>query len=214
MSGAPKRFAHYLGGGVLSAPLRLGAEMRFAGRVLKAGEGPFTVLKGPIRHRDLKRKDALRDVRNLLTAGAKDVRVHNANGKVIYHVKPAVATPIIPTNGNAKADACWTYEKTNYPNVTYLGAYVCKDIAGTNVRSQHGFGNAIDCGGVSMDELNKIAGDLIAHAAQLSLENVIVADRIWTRGQGTRAYTGEYHYHCHADFAPSIDPSLPCGVRG
>jgi hypothetical protein len=213
MTDAPKRFSHYLASGGLSKPVRLGGEMRAAGKALHAGEGPFVTLRGQSRKSDLKRRLALRTVRKMLSAGAKDVRVHNAKGKLIYHVKRA-APPVINIDGNAKVDAVWTYEKTHYPNVSFLGAYVCKFIAGTSTHSQHAYGNAVDCGGVSMDELNNIANDLIAHAVELSLENVIVADRIWTRGQGTRAYTGEYHFHVHADCFPSIDPSLPCGVRG
>jgi hypothetical protein len=125
--------------------------------------------------------------------------------------KPAVT--VINTNGNRKADVAWSYVKAKYPRVRFLGAYVCKYISGSGgAMSQHSYGNAVDIGADTMAQLYDIAYDLVRHEGVLDLENVIVDDRIWTRGVGWHAYGGDRHYHCHTDFTPSL--SGACGVRG
>jgi hypothetical protein len=80
------------------------------------------------------------------------------------------------------------------------------------VMSQHSYGNAVDFGRDSMDELYDLAYYLVAHATELDLAHVIVDDRIWEPGHGWGSYGGDRHYHVHADFLPQYSGS--CGVRG
>ena len=129
-----------------------------------------------------------------------------------HAAEPAVK--VINTNGNDKVDAVWSYEVANFPNVNFLGAYVCKYIAGSSTHSQHSYGNAVDASLSTMALMQELANKLVREAVSLSIETVIVADKIWVRGQGWGHYSGDYHYHVHTDCAPPINSSLPCGVRG
>lgn len=134
-------------------------------------------------------------------------------GDLLFQAREVVpAVHIIDTNGNDKADKCWSYGKAQFPDCSFLGAYVCKHIAGTWTMSQHSYGNAVDFGRNSMDELYDLAYYLLSHSDELSLQHVIVDDRIWTRGVGWSNYGGDRHYHVHADFTPQYSGS--CGVRG
>lgn len=198
--------------GTPSQPVNLSKVMDSARGRIDAGGGPFDVTQdGDVLHGDLTSREALTLLRNRLEHGdiGPVYRVRTRDLGVVFAAREATpAAKLINTNGNAKIDRVWSYIKANYPNATFLGAYVCKDIAGTSTLSQHSYGNAIDAGNV---DLVKLAEDLVAHADELDLEHVIVHNRIWTRGQGWHAYTGEYHYHVHADCAPNL--SGPCGVR-
>jgi hypothetical protein len=69
----------------------------------------------------------------------------------------------------------------------------------------------VDVSAPSMSEMKGIAGWIVSHAADLSPEHVIVADRIWTKGSGWSHYSGEYHYHVHCDCDPNFSGS--CGVK-
>lgn len=136
-----------------------------------------------------------------------------ASGDLEFTCREVVpAVHIIDTNGNDKADKCWSYGKAEYPDCSFLGAYVCKHIAGSSTMSQHSYGNAVDFGRDSMDELYDLAYYLLGKADELSLQHVIVDDRIWTRGVGWSYYGGQRHYHVHCDFTPQYSGS--CGVRG
>lgn len=136
-----------------------------------------------------------------------------ADGRVLFTCRETVAAVhIIDTNGNYKADRCWSYGKAKYGDVRFLGAYVCKHIAGSYVMSQHSYGNAVDFGRDSMSELEDLARYLLDNAGALDLQHLIVGDRIWTRGYGWSHYSGDYHYHVHVDFTPQY--SGGCGVRG
>lgn len=135
-----------------------------------------------------------------------------SGGKVQFVARETVpAVKIIDTNGNAKADRAWSYGKAEYPDCRFLGAYVCKRIAGTNTMSQHSYGNAVDFGRDSMSELYDLAYYLLG-VPELDLQHLIVDDRIWTRGVGWSHYGGDRHYHVHVDFTPQY--SGGCGVRG
>jgi len=136
-----------------------------------------------------------------------------ANGDLLFTCREVVpAVHIIDTNGNDKADRAWSSGKAEYSDCRFLGAYVCKHIAGSYTMSQHSYGNAVDFGRDSMPELVALYNHLKAHADELDLEHLIVGDRIWTRGFGESHYSGVYHYHVHADFTPQY--SGGCGVRG
>lgn len=160
------------------------------------------------------RRWVLRGLRhNLETGSVGDVYSISGEGEQLFkcrETKPAVK--IINTSGNARADKCWSYGKAEYSDCSYLGAYVCKHIVGSYSMSQHSYGNAIDFGRDSMDELYDLAYFLLEHQDTLALQHVIVDDRIWTRGSGWSHYGGQRHYHVHADFTPQY--SGGCGVRG
>lgn len=133
-------------------------------------------------------------------------------GKVQFVCRETVpAVKIVDTNGNNRADKAWSYGKAEYPDCSFLGAYVCKHIAGTYTMSQHSYGNAVDFGRDSMSQLYDLAYFLLG-TPDLDLQHVIVDDRIWTRGVGWSHYGGDRHYHVHVDFTPSY--SGGCGVRG
>ncbi len=157
-------------------------------------------------------------VLNGLEKGLRDGKVGDVfrlwgDGKVRFTAREVVpAVHIIDTNGNAKADKAWSYGKAQFPDCSFLGAYVCKHIAGSWVMSQHSYGNAVDFGRDSMDELYDLAYWLVAHADDLDLAHVIVDDRIWEPGSGWHSYGGDRHYHVHVDFLPQY--SGLCGVRG
>jgi hypothetical protein len=129
----------------------------------------------------------------------------------IREAKPSIE--VINTNGNDKADKCWTavIHEFTIP-IYFLGSYVCKYVAGSWTLSQHSYGNAVDFGANSMDQLHLIANWLVNQSTELSLQHVIVADTVWTRGYGWSHYSGEYHYHTHADFTP--EQSGSCGMKG
>lgn len=133
---------------------------------------------------------------------------------VVFRTREAAkAIKVLNTNGNHKIDVVWSYARSKYPNISYLGGYVCKDIIGSGgTPSQHSYGNAVDIGAGTMAQLYEIAEDLVRNASKLDLDHVIVDDRIWTLGQGWHQYTGERHYHVHADCNPQY--SGACGVRG
>lgn len=118
----------------------------------------------------------------------------------------------IDTNGNDKADKAWSLAKATYKDIRFLGAYVCKHIAGSYTMSQHSYGNAVDLGRDSMTELVDLAHWFVDRAGDLDLQHVIVGAQIWTRGFGWSHYGGDYHYHVHIDFTPQYSGS--CGVRG
>lgn len=134
------------------------------------------------------------------------------DGRRLFAAREMVpAVHIIDTNGNNKADKVWSWGKAKFPDCSFLGAYVCKRIVGSYTLSQHSYGNAVDFGRDSMDELYDLAYYLIGSSDELNLQHVIVDDRIWNRGIGWGYYGGDRHYHVHADFYQNM--SGGCGVR-
>lgn len=119
---------------------------------------------------------------------------------------------IFDINGNDHADYCWSFGKAKYPDCSFLGAYVCKHIAGSYTMSQHSYGNAVDFGRDNMDELWDLAHYLVNNADKIHAAHIIVANRIWSPSTGWSYYGGQYHYHVHVDFLPQYSGS--CGVRG
>jgi len=209
-----KRFVYIRRDDTPSQPVTLLATMNAAGRALEPGTGPFVLTQdGDVVKEELTRVETLERLRGRLYRG--DVgpvyRIRDRGGNPVFRVREVIpAAKQLDTNGNAKADAYWSAVKAEFPDISFLGAYVCKNIIGNGI-SQHSFGNAVDLGAPSMAALERIAGWDVDHAAELDLEHVIVNQRIWTRGYGWHPYTGETHYHVHVDFTPSLSGS--CGAR-
>jgi len=181
---------------------------------LPSGLKPYRLTKDGKRLRTGTRQWVLVGLDNALTQG-KVGNVYRiwGGGKVLFTCRETVpAIHIIDTNGNAKADRCWSFGKAKYPDCSFLGAYVCKYIVGSSTLSQHSYGNAVDFGRDNMAELYDLAHYLVEHADELDLVHVIVDDKIWEPGTGWQHYSGDRHYHVHADFLPQYSGS--CGVRG
>ena len=175
---------------------------------------PYTLKKDDKVLRRGTRAYVLRGLRHALEEGKVGPTYRLwGRGELLFTCRETVASiNIIDTSGNAKADQCWSWGKAEYPDCSFLGAYVCKQIAGTSTMSQHSYGNAVDFGRDSMAELWDLAHYLVAHEAELDLQHCIVDDMIWTSGYGWSHYGGDRHYHVHADFNPQYSGS--CGVRG
>lgn len=188
--------------------------MKAARRQCKSGLRPYALTRNGNKLVRGFRYWVLRRLERVMRKGdVGDVYRIWGSGKLLFtcrEVKPAIK--IIDTSGNFKADRCWSWGKNKYPDCSYLGAYVCKNIAGSYKLSQHSYGNAIDFGRDNMDELWDLAHFLVSSHVELALEHVIVANRIWGRTYGWQSYGGQYHYHVHADFAPQQYGS--CGVKG
>lgn len=199
-----------------SALVKLGKVMTIAAIRIVAGRGRFTINVDGKRETkyELRRGKTLRRLRQLcstLDVGST-ARVRNGAKHVIFTVRRAEpAVRIVNTNGNAKADRYWSFAKAKFPFCSFLGSYVCKDIAGTNTLSQHSYGNAVDIGAGSMAALGDIANWAYSERDELDIETIIVGAKIWTRAEGWHSYGGEYHYHVHVDFVPNL--SGGCGVR-
>jgi hypothetical protein len=198
--------------GTPSRPVSLASLMVAArGRVLQ-GYGPFTMTQdGDIVATGMTRQKTLDRLERRLVNGevGPQYRVRNGAGMVFRCREVVPAIPPLDCNGNDKADLVYSavlYLFDSY-KPRYAGAYVCK------LSSQHRFGNAIDFFFDSLVDQDKVADYFVAHADEYSIEHVISRDRIWTRGVGWHAYTGDYHYHIHIDFDPNFTTSLPCGVR-
>jgi len=211
-----KRFVYFRRDDTPSQPVTLLKTMLAAGRALDSGAGPFTLTQDGdvVRSGGWTRVETLERLRGRLWRG--DVgpvyRVRDQAADIVFRVREVVpAVKVIDINGNDKADFYWSALKAEFPDAQFAGAYVCKNIIGNGI-SQHSFGNADDVGAKTMAELERIADWSVAHADEFDLEHVIVNRRIWTRGQGWHAYTGETHYHVHVDFYPAYSGS--CGVRG
>jgi hypothetical protein len=182
---------------------------------LHQGDGPFQRKRnrknagGP-----KKRAEALTSLHDALKRGdiGNVFSIHDRKDKEVFRVREVeAAVKVIDTSGNDKADLCWSEVKAQFPNVTFLGAYVCKTIVGTNTRSQHSYGNAVDFGSATMAQLHIIADWIVAHHTEYDIQTVIVDQQVWNPVDHWHAYTGERHHHVHADFIPSY--SGPCGVK-
>lgn len=199
----------------IAKPVEFTKLMDAAENRLQTGQGPFTGTKegddAPFVTNKT-REQTLKKFKVVVNKGdvGPTYRIRNSKGVTVFRCREIVAAiDLIDTNGNDKIDVIWTFEKDNFPNATFLGSYVCKVIAGTNTHSQHSYGNAVDTGGVNLEVLAKL---LVKNADNLSLQNVIYHDQIWSRGVGWRHYSGIYHYHCHADCCPGVSSSRACGV--
>lgn len=147
-------------------------------------------------------------------------RIRKNNGAVVATGRATVDQfHMIETNGNNNADLYWSWIVDQYSayHPRFGGAYVCKHVAGTWTMSQHSYGNACD---VFFDSLTHQAhvfndirlGGCKDHAkCPVRVCHAISLHEIWEPGVGTRPYSGETHYHLHADFCPQCGGS--CGVR-
>lgn len=183
-------------------------------RRLVSGDGPFVLTQDGDSIFSGTRIGVSQHLKKRLERGevGSAYRVRAGKKGVVFQcreVKPALE--VINTSGNDQIDLIWSLVKDEFPFVYFLGAYVCKSIFGTGTSSQHSYGNAIDIG-ANPDRLQEIAEWLVARASELKLDHVIYKNRIWTKGVGWHAYTGEYHAtHVHADPDPQFSGS--CGVR-
>jgi hypothetical protein len=210
-----RQFVYAKKNGAPSKPVGLRAVMAVALLRTVIGGGPFDLTQdGEALRQDVSRKIVLDRLKTQLEHGevGPAYRVRNPK-KVVFSVRETKpAWEVIDTNGNDKADAAWGAVKMVFPKVRFLGAYVCKYIAGSNNLSQHSYGNALDIGAGSMAELERIADWFQDHSEEFHLEHIIVNRSIWTHGVGWRYYGGDTHYHVHLDFTPSQFGS--CGVKG
>jgi hypothetical protein len=179
----------------------------------ESGLQVYTLTKDGKKVRRGTRRWVLRGLRRVLGGGSPGpvYRVWGG-GDVLFTCRETVpALHVVDTSGNDKIDLVWSFGKAQFPDCTFLGAYVCKHVYGTSTMSQHSYGNAVDFGRDSMSELYDLAHYLVAHADELDLQHVIVDDVIWIRGYGWSHYGGTRHHHVHADCTPQYSGS--CGVR-
>lgn len=200
--------------GTWSTHKTIGETMDAAKAQCEGGLKRYVLTKNGKKIRSGMRRWVLRGLRKALEDG-KPGSVYRlwGGGDALFACRETVpAIHITDTNGNVRADRAWSYGKTQFKDCGFLGAYVCKHIVGSYTMSQHSYGNAVDFGRDSMDELYDLAYYMVAHADELAIQHVIVDDRIWTRGFGWSHYGGDRHYHVHVDFTPQYSGS--CGVRG
>jgi hypothetical protein len=211
-----RKFAYKRKDGTFSRSVSLQRLMSRAALQVQRGTGRFTLTQDgePIRT-NLTRAGALGALRRRLAQGdvGPTYRLRNGAGDVVFVAREVAALKIIDTSGNKAADLYWSTIVAKFPqyNPRFAGAYVCKTVAGTSTMSQHSYGNAVDIFFDTFAHQEAVADWVVAHADKLNVAHAISGDRIWTRGAGWHAYTGEYHSHLHVDFEPQF--SGPCGVR-
>lgn len=147
-------------------------------------------------------------------------RIRKGNGDVVVAGRATVDSfHMIDTNGNDLADLYWSWIVDQYSDwhPRFGGAYVCKHVAGSWVLSQHSYGNACDVFFDTIAHQEHVFDDIrnggcARHSAPpVRVCHAISLRRIWEPDSGTHAYTGETHYHLHADFCPQC--SGACGVK-
>jgi hypothetical protein len=86
----------------------------------------------------------------------------------------------------------------NFPQVKNLGIYVCRNVEGTNVRSSHAEGRALDIGLRADIPAERLIGDqlfraIIASATKSGIDNVIWNRQIWSVSHPhLRPFVGAY----------------------
>jgi hypothetical protein len=98
--------------------------------------------------------------------------------------------------------------KANFPQITQTGIYNDRNIAGTQKKSAHAEGRALDIHLNAHVAEQKMLGDqlfkvLIRKALALAIDNVIWNRQIWSQKQGgPRAYAGHSPHtdHIHVEF--------------
>ena len=86
----------------------------------------------------------------------------------------------------------------NFPQTKNLGIYVCRNIKGTNTKSAHAQGRALDIGLNALRPEEKVIGDALFHALirvahHSGIDNVIWNRQIWSVEKGgPRAWVGNY----------------------
>ncbi len=87
---------------------------------------------------------------------------------------------------------------SNFPQVRNLGIYVCRNVKGTNTKSSHSEGRALDIGLRADIPSERLIGDqlfklLISVAVKSGIDNVIWNRQIWSVSHGgPRPFLGTY----------------------
>jgi hypothetical protein len=86
-----------------------------------------------------------------------------------------------------------------------IGIMSKRNIAGTNISSEHSIGNAIDWHGKKGPGdpvMQKLANYLVKNATKYNIVNVIYNNKIWNYPAGWHSYTGKNPHidHVHVDF--------------
>lgn len=98
--------------------------------------------------------------------------------------------------------------RTNFPQITQIGIYNDRYIAGTTTKSPHAEGRAIDIHLNARDPEQRGLGDQLVlvftrKARQLGIDNVIWNHQIWSVSySGPRSYIGQNPHtdHVHVEF--------------
>ena len=118
---------------------------------------------------------------------------------------------MVATNWNQAQPAplaVWKMTEANFPNARYLGIYVRRNIAGTNTRSLHAEGRALDIGLKVSHSTEKMIGDglfdIFARiGGRIGLQEAIWNQEIWRSGNPVvHRYTGQNPHtdHVHVGF--------------
>jgi hypothetical protein len=109
--------------------------------------------------------------------------------------------------------------------IEHGGVFNCRKVAGTNVWSQHAWGNAVDLFVVAagteheLENLQMVAYNAVLQGTKRTAANlgkpckvhtVIYANHVWERATGWKQYDGEFHHHVHVDFDPHREGVPPC----
>jgi len=129
--------------------------------------------------------------------------------------KVEVSPPVMDTIGNERIDRIYTHVFRKYSFAQNWGIYACRRISGSTSYSQHAWANALDIGASTPEQLNIVAQELVrAQEPGGPLEGivytVIVANRLWRKGEGWLPYGGIYHSHVHVDASPNYSGIPPC----
>ncbi|MEX2439695.1 MAG: hypothetical protein WD739_07420 [Actinomycetota bacterium] len=220
--------------GNISDPLTLRAAMKRVRARVPEGRHRVGELRdyGPVQGiewgPDKRRASALRSfARRLLVARHGHVLMigddeeYVAVRKVLVKLKERIRN--VPS-ANDRCDKAFTAVVTTFPGDFESWGFVnTRPVVGGTSWSQHSFwkvlkawrrygyrsrrgskgANAWDIHG-SRADMDRLAKWGVEHADELNLRNAIWDDRIWTRGQGWRAYTGlnPHTDHNHWDFDP------------
>lgn len=97
-----------------------------------------------------------------------------------------------------------------FPQTGSLGVYVCKDIIGTDIYSQHSWGNAVDLAAQG-DLLATMAAYAIENSERLKIRTLCFNSQSWTPDGGYGGVCkGDHTTHLHADFLPGCTGVPPC----
>jgi len=91
-----------------------------------------------------------------------------------------------------------------------IGIFSNRNIGGTNIKSQHAFGNAIDWHGkkgTNDPVMQELADYLVDNASKYNIANVIYNRRAWSLNSGWTTYHGQSPHtdHVHVDFKRSVN---------
>ena len=99
------------------------------------------------------------------------------------------------------------YLKANFLQISGTGIYNDRNVAGTNKKSAHAEGRALDIHlNVNRPDEKLIADNLyrifVEAAYQTGIDNVIWNRMIWSRARGQHPYHGQNHHtdHIHVEF--------------